>query len=63
MTLYVVGSVEKSHEIEVLGQRTKLDLIWAGNQIGALPVFKSKVAAQRYAGERFQVFKVEVVKG
>lgn len=61
MRLFVVGSFEKRHTIDVLGREVPLDLVWADGQVGALPVFRSRGAAQRYAGKRFQVFEIEAV--
>ena len=61
-TLYMVGGVEKTHEISILGMTRKLELTWADGMVGVCPVFRNKKAAQKYAGKKFRVTEMLVEK-
>ena len=56
-TKYIVMTLEKTHKVDVYGHEFDLPLIWADRMCGAMPVFDTKKAAQKYAGKKFQISK------
>lgn len=58
--IYFVGAVENKHIIRAGMIEKNLDLIWADGMIGVMPVFTDKIKAIKYAGDKFEVFTVEV---
>ena len=61
-TLYVVTQVRERLSLNVMGIKTKLDLTWADGMVGAMPVFDSLEAAEKYANVKADIlaFKGEV---
>ena len=57
--LYYVGAVISSSEVEVGGFKSMLTLSWTNGMIGVIPAFNDEQAAERYAGERFNVVQIE----
>ena len=57
---YIVMGVEKSHEVDLCGYRRDLPLVWADRMCGVAPVFKTKKAAEKYAGKKYGILKVMV---
>ena len=62
MSYWAVLCVNKDIEVSgVLGTK-KLPLCYADGMVGAVPVFESKEAAEKFADGRFSVAEVEKVK-
>lgn len=60
--LHGVLYIRETIEVEVMGMKTDLDLIWADGQIGAMPVFNSKEWALEYAdGDETKVYPLKLV--
>ena len=52
---YLVMALEKTRP---LSNGASIDLIWADGMVGACPVFRTKKAAQKYAGKNYTVWPV-----
>jgi len=48
--IYAVGVCEESKALWVWNMQIKLDMTWADGQIGVMPIFSTKKAAQKYLG-------------
>jgi len=44
--------------VDVLGRTVSLPLSWADDMIGVLPVFKTKKAAKKYAGKKYEIYQI-----
>ena len=62
-TYYAMLGVEKEHEIEILGHKLPLFLTWADGMYGVMPVFKTKRAAKKYAGDTCKIMKIIIKEG
>ena len=49
--IYAVGLWEKHKILAIWSMKINVNLVWADGQIGAMPVFKTKKAAQKYLGK------------
>jgi len=49
-------------ELPALGLNQEVSLTHADGMIGMIPVFRTKVAAKRYAGKKFTIVEVRGVK-
>jgi len=54
----VVGALVTAREVDVLGRTVSLPLSWADDMIGVLPVFKTKKAAKKYAGKKYEIYQI-----
>lgn len=56
---FLVGIVKKEIEINVLGASEEISLEWADGMVGAMPVFSSRKAAEKYKGknENLQIYE------
>mgnify|MGYP000389155571 CR=1 FL=1 len=57
--MYIVLKLIKTVNVDVMGINRSLPLSIADGMVGAIPVFKTKKAAQKSAGKKYQVLKVE----
>jgi hypothetical protein len=58
----MVMELYTSHEVCFGGAiKAKLDLSWADDMIGVIPVFRTKKAALKFAGKSRQVVSIEEV--
>ncbi len=62
-TYYAILAVEKEHEVELPGHRLPLPLTWADGMYGVMPVFKTKIAAKKYAGDTCKIMKIIIEEG
>lgn len=56
--MWLVLSVESTHELNLFGRKQSLDLVWADGMVGVCPVFETKEEAIGYASNN--TFIVEV---
>jgi hypothetical protein len=49
--IYAAGVCEERKTMDVWNTKIDVNLVWADGQIGAMPVFKTKRAAQKYLGK------------
>jgi hypothetical protein len=50
--VYAVGVCEETKDLQVWNmKRIKVELFWADGQIGVMPIFSTKKAAQKYLGD------------
>ena len=53
---YIVMALEYTVEAEYIpGIKTEVKLSWADRMCGALAVFETKKAAQKYAGKKYKI--------
>ncbi len=72
-TFFVVGAVEKDHFVDILSEDRNIDLKWTNGMVidlrwtngmvGVMPVFEDEALARKYAGNKFKVFRLEIIKG
>ena len=63
--MYVVMSLKKEITVDVaapIGRSVDIPLRWTPNMVGALAVFKTKAAADRYADKKCGVIKIQEVE-
>ena len=67
--LWLVGELVNKMPITVSGEGHELEIKWADEMVGVIPVFKSAAGAEAYAkrqegihGGRREVWAVEIVK-
>ena len=58
--LYLVGALIQERDVAMGPLKATIKMEWADGQIGVLPVFSNKKAAQKYAMNKFQVLTFEV---
>jgi len=60
--LFAVGVVKKEHPADLLGREVNLPLSWADDMVGVIPVFDSEKSAEKYADNKFLIYKIQTVK-
>ena len=57
--MFMLLVIEKQKHIDVLGKEVALPLKWADGMIGAIPVFTTRGAAEKYRGDsKAQIFEI-----
>ena len=49
--IYAVGVCEETRDLQVWNVKIKVEMLWADGQIGVMPIFSTKKAAQKYLGD------------
>lgn len=55
-------AMKENLELETFSGNAKVKLSWADGMIGAIPIFTYKKDAKKYAGKKFSIHKIEVMK-
>ena len=61
-TLYAVGAVKREITVQILGVEQKMPLNWIDGMVGTIPIFERWVDADKYAGDKFQVYEIKISK-
>jgi hypothetical protein len=57
---YIVMCLKKSHPLAFGGQEIDLELNWADGMCGAMPIFKNRKSAEKYAENKYEIVKVKI---
>ena len=58
--LYVVGALKEDVTLQIMGMRHEMKLNWIDGMIGTIPVFEKFTDANKYAGDKFKIYKIKV---
>lgn len=56
-TFYAVGALHRSIGVSLLGLEQSVPLVWEEGMVGCLPVFSSREAAEKEAGDKYDVLE------
>ena len=62
-TVYIVFTLERTVNSivnSIPGTESEIKLSWADRMCGAMPVFETKKAAEKYAGKKYMIRKAEI---
>jgi len=58
--MYMVLQLNKEVEVNVMGRVVEVPLSYAEGMIGAVPVFDTKDAATKFAGDKYKIAQLTI---